>query len=317
MKKTFWVTLIFSMIFISALSAEWQKANEPVRVAGGDAELYMHPVWSPDGQWLAFTKSGYAGILVLNMTTGKIKTLTEAPGSGFGFSWSHNGASIVTRIAHYDGRTPYNEVLVFDVVTGEAQVISGEKMRYRGLPRWSADDQQVYIFAKRKLKLFDSQLKRPENISGQKNNVQAYLKNGQIMIGDAKSGVRKSFQPVADERYINLVLSPDESKIAFEVVGGNMFVMNTAGSGLVDLGKGFRPQWSPDGKYVTYMITEDDGHFFTASDIYTIRVDGREKANLTNTPDIIEMNPSWSPNQQIAYDVYEDGTIYLVDIIQE
>ncbi len=317
MKTTFVLILIFSTTFVNALFADWQIKDAPLKLAGGEGEVFMRPVWSPDGQWLAFTKSGFAGILVLNMASGKMKTLTDTPGSGFGFRWSHGGAAIVTRTAHYDGRIPYNEVLIFDVAGGGSKVVSDEKTRFRGLPRWSADDQQVYILAKKKLKLFDSQLNRPENSAGLKNNIHAYLKNGKIVIDQANSAIRKSYQPVAEKRVINLVLSPDQNKIAFEVVGGNMFVMNIDGSGLVDLGKGFRPQWSPGGQHLTYMITEDDGHVFTASDIYTISIDGAGKTNLTNTPDVIEMDPSWSPNQQIAYDVYGDGSIYIVDIIQK
>jgi len=124
MKTTFVLILIFSMTFANPLFADWQIKDAPMKLAGGEGEVFMRPVWSPDGQWLAFTKSGYAGILVLNMASGKMKTLTDTPGSGFGFSWSHNGAAIVTRTAHYDGRIPYNEVLVFDVASGASQVIS-------------------------------------------------------------------------------------------------------------------------------------------------------------------------------------------------
>ena len=114
---------------------------------------------------------------------------------------------------------------------------------------------------------------------------------------------------------INLEISPDGSKLAFEAFGGDMYVMNSDGTGLTDLGVGYRPKWSPDGEYLAYMITEDDGHRFTGSDIYTVRIDGSERNNLTNTNDIIEMNPSWSSDgNQIAFDTYNDGSIYIVQV---
>ena len=114
---------------------------------------------------------------------------------------------------------------------------------------------------------------------------------------------------------INLEISPDGSKLAFEAFGGDMYVMNSDGTGLTDLDVGYRPKWSPDGEYLAYMITEDDGHRFTGSDIYTVRIDGSERNNLTNTNDIIEMNPSWSSDgNQIAFDTYNDGSIYIVQV---
>ena len=70
---------------------------------------------------------------------------------------------------------------------------------------------------------------------------------------------------------------PIKLKMVFEVMGGNMFVVNIDGSNLTDLGKGNRPKWSSDSKKIIYMIAEDNGHEFTASDIYTINADGTQQ----------------------------------------
>jgi Tol biopolymer transport system component len=97
-------------------------------------------------------------------------------------------------------------------------------------------------------------------------------------------------------------------------MSGNMYVMNADGTGLIDLGKGYRPQWAPDGEYLVYMITQDDGHQLLASDLYVIRCDGREKTQLTATTDKLEMNPSWSGGKKIAFDVMHEGAIYVLEI---
>ena len=139
-----------------------------------------------------------------------------------------------------------------------------------------------------------------------------------------KIGVRAVFtenvhflNPFVGERYINLEVSPDGTKLVFEVVGGHFYIMNTDGSGLKDLGIGYRPQWSPNSQYLVYMVTEDDGHRYSKSDLYIIKTDGTEKTRLTRTENIIEMNPTWSPDgDKIAYDVLGEGAIYRVQIAQ-
>ena len=54
---------------------------------------------------------------------------------------------------------------------------------------------------------------------------------------------------------------------------------------------------------------------YTASDIYSINANGTEKMNITNTNDLIEMNPCFSPDgKMIVFDVFNDGSIYLMNI---
>ena len=117
------------------------------------------------------------------------------------------------------------------------------------------------------------------------------------------------------EETINVRISPDGTKIAYKVLGGNLFVINIDGSNKVDLGRGNNPQWSPDSKYLVYMVTEDDGYKFLSSDIFISPIDGSEKIQITNNEDQLEMNPCFSPDgNQIAYNEEKSGTINIITI---
>ena len=113
---------------------------------------------------------------------------------------------------------------------------------------------------------------------------------------DLSTNYINTIEPIKDAEYINISLSPDQSKIVFEVMGGNMYKINVDGSGLTDLGKGNRPKWSPDSKNITYMITDDNGYEIISSDIYLINSDGSEKINLTNSNNSNNSNPENNNN---------------------
>lgn len=308
---------VFVMLLLAApLLAEWKISGEPQRVAGGGEQQFMRPLWSPDGRWLAFSESGYRGIWVLWLATGEIRQVTAEPGSGYGFRWARYRNAIAARISRYQAYKPLNEVMIFDIESGVARVISGEPTRLRGLPQWSTDDREIVILAKNEVQRFPSGLPAAEIHSSATPPV--YLKNGKIVIEEAGRQASQVIDPPAGRRYINLSISPDQQKIAVEEVGGSLWVMNIDGSAPVDLGVGYRAGWSPDSRYLVYMISEDDGHSYIASDLYVIGSDGSGKTNLTQTPGRIEMNPAWSPDgARIAYDVYEEGAIYVAEVRRE
>ncbi len=294
----------------------WNRAGAPRKLVGGQEQSYLRPVWSPQGDLIAFTGTGYQGIQVLDPATGEIKQITDERAAGFGFCWSHDGSAIAARTARYEKRRRLNDVKVFELATGKFWSISGTRSRFKGVPRWTKDDRAVYILGKRQVQVLESGL--PGVAPAEPASDRLYLlKTGKIAVGESSGTVIQMLDPLAGRRYLNLSLSPDGSKMAFEVVGGNLHVMNVDGTGLVDLGAGFRPGWSPAGKWIIYQVSEDDGHAFTSSDVFVIKTDGSEKTNLTQTADIYEMNPAWSPTaDRIAFDVGEAGAIYVMDIEQ-
>lgn len=301
------------LLCLPARAADTLRVTGPaVRLAGGPGAMVMRPVWSPDGAHIAFTGPRYEGLWVIRPDGSGQRQVTDEPAAGFGFAWSSDGQALAARVARYDGPRRFNAVKLFDLGDRSARLVTDYRSVMEGLPRWTADDAQVYLYTRGKLEAFAT------GRAAAKNAPQApllFVQDDALARADAPDAPVREITPFEGARLLNLAVSPDGRKAAFEVMGGNLFVVNVDGTGLVDLGRGYRPTWSPDGAYVAFMVTEDDGHAFTAADLYAARADGSARIRLTDTPDRLEMNPSWSPDGRwLAFDEMHEGALYLLPL---
>ncbi|MDR0542710.1 MAG: hypothetical protein LBH19_10960 [Dysgonamonadaceae bacterium] len=114
----------------------------------------------------------------------------------------------------------------------------------------------------------------------------------------------------------NPVLSPNGDQIVFQVGNGKgLYICNADGSGLRSLGKGERATWTPDGKYIVVMITEDDGEVVTKGELISINVASGTRNTLLSSDKYIALSPAISPDgKKLAFEEYASGAIYVMDI---
>ena len=312
--------LIFVLIFMSTFTnarGDLKIKGNAVKLIGGDGLHFMRPVFSPDGSLIAFTKANYQGIWIMNSDGSQAREINDDPAAGFGFEWSSDSKAIVSRVARFERRYRFNAVKVFDLENNDSRFITNFRTMMPGLPRWGAWDEKIYMYGRGRIEVFDSGKKASALQKKSAPVLSSFLKDDQIAIGNPAAKEYKIYEPIKGERCINLVMSPDRSRVAFEVMGGNMFVMKVDGAGLVDLGRGHRPQWAPDSERLVYMITTDDGYNYRSSDLYIIKIDGSEKTKLEFAEDKLEMNPSWSPDgKRIVFDAFDEGAIYMMEFIE-
>jgi dipeptidyl aminopeptidase/acylaminoacyl peptidase len=105
------------------------------------------------------------------------------------------------------------------------------------------------------------------------------------------------------DRFFGAVVSPDGDRVAFQGLVTGLYVYTRSTATLAHVGPGTAPAWSRDGKRIVFEVTEDDGHDIVASDLYLYDVATDHVSQLTNTEQIIERRPSFSPSgTRIAYD---------------
>ena len=308
MKKYY---LIFYLVILSSLA--FAQSGSAVYLTGFVNDISMNSVFSPDGNKIAYTKASYKGLWIFDRVTNSTREITDEDAAGFAFKWSSDSKSILTRVAKYVNLRRYNAVKIFDNESGEAKTLTDYRTTMPYLPDWVNDDAEVFLPTKDGVEVYSTGKLTKTNMLA--TELSSYVKNDKIVVRNFSTGSEQTISPIENVNIINLTTSPDKNKLAYEVVGGNLYSMNINGTNLTDLGKGNRPRWSFDGRKIIYMITKDDGHTFTASDIYSINTDGTEKKNLTNTDDLIELNPCFAPDgKSFVFDVYNDGSIYLMNI---
>lgn len=301
---------------LAADSSAVEITGQPIELTTQD-DYFMAPEWSPDGRTIAVSGQNYAGIYLISFPAGDITTLTNDPAVGFGIQWSHRGDRIAARPARFEDEIRYNAVAVYDVDTKVRTVVTEFATLLPGTPRWTRDDQFIFLNGSDRFRIHAAHEvdMKSERISPPPEKV-IFVEKERIKVRDLASEVEYAMD-VVEGRILNLAISPENTMMAFEVMGGNLWVSDVQGESLVDFGEGHNPAWDPSGRRITYSVTEDDGHNFLSSDIFVINADGTSRVNVTATPDVLEMHPSWSPDgRRIAYDTVERGQIFLLQILQ-
>lgn len=311
-------SIITSLLLVISLSvtvtAQPAPNGDPQKLISVEGSDFMNPVWSPDGTKIAFTSSRQQGLWIADTDASDMEQITNES-AGYGFSWSSDSESILTRVSEFQNKRRKLAVKIYHTNGNEPEQLTEFRDQMPTIPKWANYDRQVVLISDNDIESFDS---GKEVSTQQKASVTKpfyVLKSNQIAKGKVPENSTENISPFDDAQYLNLEVSPDGKKLAFEVYGGNLFVMNIDGTNLMDLGKANRAKWSPDSQYLVAMVAEDDGHNYTKSDLYALSIDGEERINLTSSTDIIAMNPDWSPQgDQIAFDSPDDGSIYILNI---
>jgi Tol biopolymer transport system component len=315
------IILIFCLWMLSVISNSFAKEIYILKKATAvtDGSLYfMNPRWSPDGKKLALTETKHKGIWVLDLLSGDFIQVTDEVGAGFGFRWSRDSKEILCRVSKQDNYRRYHTLKIFNLETNKVQQLTDYRTLMTGLPNWFEGDRKVYLASNKGLEIFEVEDRaklNKANITTHKQKI-CYANEYGFNIHESDGSV--STTTLVEGQVLNAEISPDGNNIAFEILGGNMYVLDLKTKKTKDLGIGYFPQWSPDSKKLVYMITEDDGYQFTKSDIFVININGTGKKNLTNSKDRLEQHPSWAPDgKKIAFDELNSGKIFVIEIAEK
>ncbi len=122
---------------------------------------------------------------------------------------------------------------------------------------------------------------------------------------------------LSENHYLLPLLSPGRDKLTCHSARGDLVVFDTLGMELANLGRGEMESWSPDGQHIVLCVTKEAGDpgDIVASDIYITRWDGTEKKEITSTPNLVEIEPAFSPSgTKLLYREHPSGRLYVIGV---
>ena len=229
------------------------------------------PVWSPDGEHIAFQAGRYMlnpgpdfhSIYLIDLDGTNLTRLTFG-GNEYGPTWSPDGTSI----AYFSGGDIYS--VSIETLQTTLLIDCGDHVcQY---PIWSPKGEYIAY------------------CDYYQGNYVIYMSNT-----DGSGKIPIYAGNPSDEGYCQLTWSPDGSRIAFvsEFEGNpEIYVTDIDGSNLVRLTNepamdGY-PAWSPDGTRIAFCSERGGGR-----GIYIMNVDGSNVFSLTGEPDTWPPNKSW------------------------
>jgi len=232
------------------------------------------PVWSPDGRWLAFLRSG--DLYLMSRTESVRRVATEA---GY-FSWSPDGK----RIVYSDSR---RERQIVEVATGRR--VKTRPLENARCPRWSPDGKWIAFFRDERLwaeSVDGASLSLLGGYNMSSCDAMSWAPDGRRLVFVERDGVFVVNADGTGERRLfrdargDVAWSPRGDLIAVAGAGAlgsrviGLYVVRPDGTGrrrllTADAGS---PVWSPDGRTVAVA---------TDGDVWTVDVTSGRRRQVT------------------------------------
>lgn len=311
MKRFCYFFISFALIS-SVAFAQKLSVVETVRITDKSQGEFYFPKATPDGSKIFFTSASYNGLWYYDLASKKVVPFTSERGAGYNFTFSNDSKSVFYRVSNF-GKTGLREsqtIFQKNIQTSQKQTL--ESARELSTPTVLASNKVAYLANNNVVLKSDGTSLKKNAKSQAVSETVAYIDNENIVL--YTKGIKKVLAPLGEGSYLWPSVSPDGTKLLFTVAGRGTYVSDLQGNVLVKLGYAHAPQWSPDGKWITYMVDTDNGLAITGSDIFAVSTDGTQKYQLTDTKDLYEMYPEWTNDGNGIVFHSDEGNIYLMKL---
>lgn len=258
-----------------------------------------YPVLNQQGDALLISSSNYKGLNYYDLKSNTYFAVTEDQGAGYNPVIGKE--QILFQSNKFENGRKFSAVKSYDIQRKSTAEI---------LP-FSREVKQLSSLGNTVQVTSDSKpLKSIRNFTVSQRSV--ITKNGKIILINGNQ--QKELNPVKEARngYLWVSLSPKGDKILFTAAGLNTYIMDLNGKIVSNLGRVEAPEWYNE-NWIVGMLTKDDGHTITASDIRMVSTDGKEVILISDTTEIAMYPSAAGQAGKVAY-ATADGKVFVLDL---
>ena len=292
--------LLFFILASNLTFGQHLTVKKTEKITDSNEATFAWATFSFSGKNIIVSTEGYKGLYTVDISTKKIKKITDADGAGYKPLVGKD--QILFLQNHHINSRKHKSLHLYDVRSNTSKEITTPTRRLK-MPQPQNG----------KVELLSSGKKRSIHVTDDISDITVVTQNLKPILRKGVSS--KEFLPNGEGNYIWVSLSPDATKVVYNYNGRGTYVADLEGNIIAELGRLQAPKWLGN-HYIVGMNDKDDGHRILSSDIIAFSLKTKQKQNLTQSKDCIELYPVVSKDgTKIAYHTAK-GEIHMLHIEQ-
>jgi Tol biopolymer transport system component len=296
------LTLVFNVVFSQTV-----KIVEDKPITALKEGKFCYPMISPDGKFLLMSKENRQGLWMKDLSSGRIKRITNASGAGLDPVFSFDGNEILFRENKIINGKIFSSLKSYNLKTQKV-FLKEDNIRDLKFLKTTNNVSKSYLKQNEIAQIFTSaSLSKTTS-----DDISVAVDMNKIIL--YQNGVKKYLSPAGDGYYIWPSVSPDKSKLLFTLAGKGTYVSDLQGNILKKIGYANFPSWSPDGNWILFMKDLDNGEVIISSEIYIANINTGKYFLLTENQNEISLYPTWGSSINEIYYHTDNGVIRKIKI---